>query len=46
MPLPLMLKNLKLISSTFKSERLYQKECAAEREQLKHELMNWIANVW
>ena len=35
-----------LYKIAFKSERLYQKECAAEREQLKHELMNWIANVW
>ena len=30
----------------FKRERYFPKECAAEREQLKHELLNWINHIW
>ena len=30
----------------FKRERFYPKECAAEREKLRHELLNWVNNVW
>ena len=30
----------------FKCERFYPKECAAERELLKQELLNWINHVW
>ena len=35
-----------LYKIAFKRERYYPKECAAEREQLKHELLNWISHVW
>jgi len=30
----------------FKSERRFPQECAAEREQLKKELLRWITQVW
>lgn len=30
----------------FKSERQHSKECAAEREQLKKEILSWITQVW
>lgn len=30
----------------FKSERQHPKECTAEREQLKKEILSWITQVW
>ena len=35
-----------LYKIAFKSERFYPKECAAEREMLRQELLNWINHVW
>jgi hypothetical protein len=39
-------KNSTLYKLIFKIEKQYPKQCAAEREQLKNVLLDWINHVW
>ena len=34
------------IKMVFKSERKHPKECAADRAQMKKELISWINDIW